>query len=360
MNQHITEINIIRILADGQFHAGSIIADRLNMTRSAVHQSVLKLELWGLVVFSVKGKGYRLSEKINLFDILRLNHEKIPFFENLEERTIQIYQSRFSDEDSHKQQIQEEIGPSIFLRSIIDSTNQYLLDHMENLTVGDVCIAEYQYSARGRRGRKYYAPFGSNLYFSLFWQLPLNDYLIAPLSLVIGVITVNTLTELGVADLKLKWPNDIYLKNKKLGGILVESKIRDKKANIVIGIGLNLNMYVIDPQIVTQSWISLIQMEYKIDKTELTIALRKNIFAGLIKFQKKGFAPFYTEWQEYDIFEIGDELNLVDNMKVTTGTYIGIDNSGAIKLKIEATKSNTLTDTIIKKHIGDVSLRKAE
>ncbi|SET52324.1 bifunctional biotin--[acetyl-CoA-carboxylase] ligase/biotin operon repressor BirA [Thorsellia anophelis] len=354
MHKYKTELKIIQILSDGKYHSGTSIASQLNITRSAVSQSIAKFQLWGLTVFSVKGKGYKILDKLNLFKKIEFENEGITVYESIEERTILTYQGLLPVGGTSKNLME----PAIFLRPILDSTNQYLINNMEDLVKGDACLAEYQYSARGRRGRRFYAPFGCNLYFSFYWQMSLERDFIPPLSLVIGMLTVDTLKSFGVKDLKLKWPNDIYLNDKKLGGILIETKIKGKGINIIIGIGLNLTMNTVDPQIVKQNWISLIQMRYELDKNALAIELRKNLFKGLVQYQLKGFNSFFLNWPSYDCFNLGAHVTLSSDEEVISGTYRGIDRDGSIKLEVETPDSKSLTHGIITRRVGDISLRK--
>lgn len=121
---------------------------------------------------------------------------------------------------------------------VIDSTNQYLLDRIGELKSGDACVAEYQQAGRGRRGRKWFSPFGANLYLSMFWRLEQGPAAAIGLSLVIGIVMAEVLRKLGADKVRVKWPNDLYLQDRKLAGILVEltGKTGDA-AQIVIGPG---------------------------------------------------------------------------------------------------------------------------
>lgn len=105
---------------------------------------------------------------------------------------------------------------------VIDSTNQYLMDRMASLQSGDACVAEYQQAGRGRRGRQWFSPFGSNLYLSMYWHLEQGPAAAMGLSLVIGIVIAEALQQQGAPDIRVKWPNDIYLNDRKLAGILVE------------------------------------------------------------------------------------------------------------------------------------------
>ncbi len=119
-------------------------------------------------------------------------------------------------------------------------------------------MAEYQQAGRGRRGRKWFSPFGANLYLSMYWRLEQGPAAAIGLSLVIGIVIAEVLQQLGAEQVRVKWPNDIYLQDRKLSGILVEltGKTGDA-AQIVSGAGINLVMRRVESDVVNQGWISL-------------------------------------------------------------------------------------------------------
>ncbi len=125
----------------------------------------------------------------------------------------------------------------------VDSTNRYLL----NLLATDACEegfcvwAEYQNAGRGQTGNSWESAVGQNLTFSLVLYpsfLKITEQFL--LSQIVSVALVETLGEWG--DFKIKWPNDIYWRDKKVAGILIENNLcGDSLESSVIGIGLNVN-----------------------------------------------------------------------------------------------------------------------
>ena len=211
MKDNTVPLTLISILSDGEFHSGQQLVERRGMSRAAINKHIQTLRDWGVDVFTVPGKGYSLPEPIQL-----LNEEFI------------------------RNSINE---GSVTVLPVIDSTNQYLLDRLASLQSGDVCVAEYQQAGRGRRGRKWFSPFGANLYLSMYWRLEQGPAAAIGLSLVIGIVMAEVLQSLGADKVRVKWPNDLYLLDRKLAGILVEltGKTGDA-AQIVIGAGINLAM----------------------------------------------------------------------------------------------------------------------
>jgi biotin operon repressor BirA-like protein len=131
-------LTLIGILADGEFHSGEQLGERLGMSRAAINKHIQTLRDWGVDVFTVPGKGYSLPEPIQL-----LNEELIG---------SQIEHGK------------------VAVLPVIDSTNQYLLDRLGELQSGDACVAEYQQAGRGRRGRKWFSPLGPTC-ISMYWRL---------------------------------------------------------------------------------------------------------------------------------------------------------------------------------------------
>ena len=121
----------------------------------------------------------------------------------------------------------------------IDSTN----DEAKRIIVQKdfhVIIAERQTKGRGRLGKKWSSPNSGNIYMTICTE---NDHSNSPLSLVTGLICKRAINKISNKLLvSLKWPNDILVKDKKIGGILVEKEIQKEITRTIIGIGININI----------------------------------------------------------------------------------------------------------------------
>ncbi|WP_109241471.1 bifunctional biotin--[acetyl-CoA-carboxylase] ligase/biotin operon repressor BirA [Klebsiella michiganensis] len=320
MKDYTVPLTLISILADAEFHSGEQLGERLGMSRAAINKHIQTLRDWGVDVFTVPGKGYSLPEPIQLLD-----EEQI---------ARQIEHGR------------------VTVLPVIDSTNQYLLDRLSELQSGDACVAEYQQAGRGRRGRKWYSPFGSNLYLSMYWRLEQGPAAAIGLSLVIGIVIAEVLQSLGADKVRVKWPNDLYLQDRKLSGILVEltGKTGDA-AQIVSGAGINLMMRRVESDVVNQGWISLQEAGISIDRNTLAACLIKELRAGFKLFENEGLAPYLTRWEKLDNF-INRPVKLIIGDKEIFGISRGIDAQGALLLE---------QDGMVKPWIGgEISLRSAE
>ncbi|EKY3234043.1 bifunctional biotin--[acetyl-CoA-carboxylase] ligase/biotin operon repressor BirA [Cronobacter malonaticus] len=320
MKDNTIPLTLVSLLADGEFHSGEQLGEKLGMSRAAINKHIQTLRDWGIDVFTVPGKGYSLPGPIQL-----LNEAYI---------------------HSHIK------NGSVTVLPVIDSTNQYLLDRLSELDSGDACIAEYQQAGRGRRGRKWFSPFGANLYLSMYWRLEQGPAAAIGLSLVIGIVMAEVLHELGADQVRVKWPNDLYLNDRKLAGILVEltGKTGDA-AQIVIGAGINLAMRQVESDIVNQGWINLQEAGIKVDRNELAIRLIEKLRASLREFEQEGLTPFLARWEKLDNF-IHRQVKLIIGDREIYGISRGIDNQGALLLE---------QNGVIKPWVGgEISLRSAE
>jgi BirA family biotin operon repressor/biotin-[acetyl-CoA-carboxylase] ligase len=138
------------------------------------------------------------------------------------------------------------VGQNLITIKQVDSTNNFLKDLLSNskpLTEGTVIMAESQFAGRGQQQNRWHSEDGKNLTFSLLLKpsfLPVTQQFDLTRAVSLGII--NALEPLLGDKLKIKWPNDIYYENGKLGGILIENMIQGSQIkNSVVGIGLNIN-----------------------------------------------------------------------------------------------------------------------
>nr|WP_280925493.1 bifunctional biotin--[acetyl-CoA-carboxylase] ligase/biotin operon repressor BirA [Shewanella holmiensis] len=306
---------ILALLSSDHFTSGEAIASEIGLTRMAVNQHIDALSDYGLEVFSVKGKGYKLASPITLVD---------------EQSLIGGIENR------------------CFYFDEIDSTNSFMLNHFVDLKSGDICIAEYQSAGRGRRGRQWLSPYGNHLYASLFWRFETNASNLMGLSLVIACSIVKTLSEMNITGLGMKWPNDIYLDDKKLAGILIEvAKTETKQTELVIGFGINMSMSAAQGELIDQPWSDLASQGVP-DKTQLLVSLHRNLKSDIQAFSNHGLAPFIPFWNAYDLFA-NKQVRLLMAPNEVFGLCRGIDEQGAVVIE---------TNSEIKAYIGgEISLR---
>ena len=323
-------IRLLNVLADGQFHTGDELGARFGVSKTSVWKAVGSLAELGLDVHSVRGKGYRLSERLCLLD-----------------------------EEAIRAGLDPTVGARLDLEILpeVDSTNAHLLRGVQSgRDMGGAgrlraCLAERQTAGRGRRGRTWVSPFGLNIYLSLLIGFEGGAAALSGLSLVVGVAVGEALRARGIRGVGLKWPNDIYCSERKVGGVLLEvTGDLQSHCHIVIGVGLNLRARVQDMSEVAQPWTDLASHGFDPDLRNVLVAeLLNSLVAAVTLFRAQGFSVFLPRWEvldlsrdrPLDIFPGGEE--------VVHGTGQGVDADGALLVATDA--------GLRRFHGGEVSLR---
>ena len=209
---------LLQLLADGEVHSGESLAAELRQTRAAVWKGVERLRAIGIEVQALARRGYRLARPVELLDISRIRAELA------DDRKPHL----------HDLELLFEVG----------STNTRLLSSAPPPpSTADVCIAELQHAGRGRLGRRWIGAFGGGVAMSLGWTCSDVVRTLPALSLGVGVAVSRGLARAGASGIKLKWPNDIWFEDRKLGGVLIELRAEaGGPAQVVIGVGVNVSL----------------------------------------------------------------------------------------------------------------------
>lgn len=306
--------SLIYRLSDGVFHSGESLGHSLGVSRAAIWKRLQSLEKYGILLESVKGRGYRIPGGLSLLD-----SSKILAGVNI---AAQSYLGLLSCFDT------------------IDSTNEFLL--RGSSVSGDVCLAERQSSGRGRRGRDWFSPYGKNLYLSLCWHFDQGVSALDGLSLAVGVLLAEALAQQGVVGVQLKWPNDLLINDNKLGGILIEvGGDLTGDCKVVIGIGLNVAMSevipVTDREKITQPWTDLRQAGYDGGRNELIGGLLSLLLPALHDYPATGFASYRDRWHALNAHR-NQSISLRFPERVELGVMAGVNEKGALILKTPAGK----------------------
>ena len=311
---------LIDILADGKFHSGNELGEKLNVSRSAVWKALQQLRGFEVDIHAVHGRGYRLAEPLELLD----SHTIQPALNSQTHNHLQSLDILFD----------------------VDSTNAWLLKAQHKHAV--VCLAERQHAGRGRRGRDWVSPFAANLTMSLGWRFELDITAMSSFSLICGVAVVRALQKFGVSELGLKWPNDIICQGKKLGGILIEMRGESGgPCELVVGIGLNVRMPSSMVSI-DQPWIDLQHAE-SISRNLLAASMIDELIHACIACSNGQFGDYLKEWRELNIYSNKSvTIHMMDG-SIVSGNFSDIDESGALLLQT--------SDELQRFTCGEVSLR---
>lgn len=226
-------------------------------------------------------------------------------------------------------------GTKVEVFDVIDSTNQYLqtIDHSNYRNY--VCIAEYQSKAKGRLQRSWHSPYSKNVLLSVTHNFNKGQSELGGLSMVVALSILRSLLLLELPrGFKVKWPNDIYFKDQKISGTLIETTEKnDQECNVVIGIGLNVNLTE-SPASNLSNWTSLQKITGKVfDRNKICILLINNLIKDLKEFEIRGFKPFILGWNKYD-YLLDKEISIknYDNTSYD-GLYKGVDEMGNLLLQ---------------------------
>lgn len=323
-------LRLLNLLADGRFHSGTELARLLGVSRSAIWKHLRTLDELGVEAVAVSGKGYKLHWPLQL-----LNRRQIDA--QLEPRAQALISEL-------------EIYPALA------STNGYLSAlAQQSRAAGRVCLAEYQSAGKGRRGRGWISPFGHNIYLSILWRYQNGPGAIAGLSLALGVAVVRALSRAGAEEVGLKWPNDIYWRDRKLAGILIEvSGESSGPCHAVIGLGLNLYLPESQAEPIEQAWVDLRQImgEAVMQQRNRLVALLLNEMLPVIAdFETRTLQSFIDDWRSLDCMR-GKAVSVYIGEQAFTGVVRGIDRQGLLLLEDDAGKLHAFAS-------GEVSFKSA-
>ncbi|OOF42830.1 biotin--[acetyl-CoA-carboxylase] ligase [Rodentibacter rarus] len=225
---------------------------------------------------------------------------------------------------------------------IITSTNEWILQNIEHLQKGDLCLAEYQTAGRGRRGRQWLSPFAGQMILSFYWTFDPRKS-IEGLSLVVGLAIAETF------GVQVKWPNDILFNGRKLGGILVEmANVKNGRLNLVIGVGINVSLP--EKTGINQPYAQLCEIAPNADRQILLPKLIQHLYTRLERFENSGIdEEFQRMWQKYNAFS-HQVVNVITEQGSVSGIEQGIDERGYLQVQC-GNELRTFNG-------GEVSLRK--
>jgi BirA family transcriptional regulator, biotin operon repressor / biotin---[acetyl-CoA-carboxylase] ligase len=318
-------LKVTQLLSDGEYHDGTSIGHQLNITRAAVWKLMKKLEQYGAKLTSARGKGYRLESPLVLLSVDK----------------VQVQLKR--------QQVRLEVLEKI------NSTNDYLKQHTHQNKQLVACVAEMQTQGRGRLQRSWHSPFAENVYFSLLYPFAKDVSELSGLSLVVGLAichAIESVVDLSSEPLKVKWPNDVLVDGLKLAGTLIEIQAESNGGcQVIVGVGLNVNMTKASKADIDQPWSSLQHLTGQyIDRNQLCAALIDSLVEYIDKFSIMGMSAFMKEWKSRD-YLMGSGIAIASGDKKTIGTCAGVNKQGNLLLK------NKLGDVLVFSS-GDASLIK--
>ncbi|MEQ1439777.1 biotin--[acetyl-CoA-carboxylase] ligase [Fontimonas sp. SYSU GA230001] len=308
-------------LADGQWHSGEDLAQAAGISRAALAKRIARLADWQLSVEARTGLGYRLPNAIERLDAQRLQAA-------LPELRISVL-------------------------TVTDSTSTQAMAAPADADP-QVFLAELQTAGRGRRGRSWVSPFGAQLALSLAWSFDAIPPQLGALPLAVGVCCAQVLRAQGLAAVGLKWPNDIQVAGRKLGGILLEHRGEaGGRCRIVAGIGLNLCVPALPDDQVQQPWINLDEAlraagRSPLSRNALAIELLRALHELFSRYGTGGFAPWAAAWAVFDVTR-DRVVRVLQGEHGFEGRACGVDADGALIVEAAGQRHRL--------HSGEVSVR---
>ncbi len=334
------DYKIMLLIADGHYHSGQKLADTLSSSRAALHKRICKINQFlaentknNYFITSAKNRGYCLNRP----------------FDGLIIEAI----------DGHLN-----FSAEVEFYPVIDSTNNYLIAKNLEQNQFYICLAELQTAGRGRstsaRVKHWHTPFSNNISCSIAWQYSGNQNALIGLSIVAGITVAEVISGLGGQNIGLKWPNDIFISNQKVAGILTEIIGEPNGVcKLIIGFGINvfnnfndevltdLNQQIDKPWTSITSNIDSAQVE-GINRNQIITSLLNQFVVNYHDFIANGLAMFLQRWNNYDILQ-NKIINIDIAGKTKSGTAMGIDNQGALLVDIDGISQVF--------HSGEVSVR---
>ncbi|MDP2562549.1 bifunctional biotin--[acetyl-CoA-carboxylase] ligase/biotin operon repressor BirA [Psychrobium sp. 1_MG-2023] len=323
-----TTQKILSTMAAGQFCSGEELGQLCGISRAAIGKHIQALQQLGLDIYSVTGKGYRLATPITLLqqgEISRL--------------------------------LGDNIEHQVAVETVVGSTNELIKDKIKqgeliSAASGYTVFAEAQTAGRGRRGRTWASPLGASLYFSMHWRFEQGISATMGLSLAVGIALSEALVELGVNELGLKWPNDVYYQGRKLAGILIELEGQGSDScDIVIGVGINVQLPDSVTEQIDQPFADLAQTGINLDRNVIAATILRHLMQVMNTFEQRGFSAFVERWNVVDCF-VGTPVNLLIGQRTISGISRGVDAQGGIVVESDGEQQTY--------YGGEISLRKQQ
>jgi BirA family biotin operon repressor/biotin-[acetyl-CoA-carboxylase] ligase len=218
------------------------------------------------------------------------------------------------------------------VRLCVESTSDVLVSKARQGNASpEVLVAELQSKGRGRQGNAWVSPFASNLYFSVLWPTSASPETVAAMTLAVGVTLAEVIEDLTGVSVQLKWPNDLYVRGHKLGGILVDwVSSGGASSAVVIGVGINVLMNQQDSSsAITRPWTDLKRSGARTLNRDVLLGGALTAVLRLLEdYPQRGLAPYLERWAQRDLLRGQHVVFGAD--EEACGEAVGVDASGAL------------------------------
>ena len=233
----------------------------------------------------------------------------------------------------------------------VDSTNSWCLRQCEaGKELPFICFAQQQTSGRGRRGKQWLMAARSNIAMSVAWSFSASNQSLQLLPLSIALAIAETLESLGLKQVQIKWPNDVYVQGVKIAGILIETQPvksrqddNDKQLAVVIGVGLNYDMSMLNPEILNKlpaltdicEQVESQKIAMKPERDDIAWSLQEKVVATCQAYPyvlKENLSKFRAR---YDYCKDKNVEIILDNKAVLSGVAQGLNDNAELLVLVE-------------------------
>jgi BirA family transcriptional regulator, biotin operon repressor / biotin---[acetyl-CoA-carboxylase] ligase len=307
------------------FVSGEILAARVGLSRAGVWKRLNRLKALGYVIEGEPRRGYRLVSAPD-----KLFPEEILY--GLGTRTLR--------------------GPIYHFETTASTSDTAKTLGVRGVAEGALVVAETQTAGRGRLGRHWVSPPGTGIYASLLLRPPLPPQELPQITLSTAVAMVRALTRAAGVTPGIKWPNDLILKGKKLGGILTEMETEsDQIRYLVVGLGLNVNTSDFPPELADTATSLLLAEGRPFSRVLLLRAWLEEFEALYARFLAHGFPEILEEWKRHSV-TLGKCVAVRQGQRHIEGLALEVGDDGALLLE-------TARGEVVRVTSGEITLESA-
>lgn len=308
----------------GDYVSGQELCERFGVSRTAVWKAVNQLKKEGYCIEAVQNRGYLLVQEDEVFGQ-----------NELESRM----KTRWA-------------GHPVTFYSQINSTNlQAKLDAENGAGQGALVVADMQTAGRGRRGRSWSSPAGTNVYFTLLLKPEYAVEKTSMVTLVMALAVSEGIRETCGVEAGIKWPNDIVISGKKVCGILTEMSVeRDYIQHVVIGVGINVGLQEFAPEVAAAATSLQEECRRKVPRAALVANIMEAFEREYALFREKLDMSLLLESYNQLLVNRDREVRVLDPKGEFTGVSRGIDRTGELLVELP-------DGTVTAVYAGEVSVR---
>mgnify|MGYP006415645919 CR=1 FL=1 len=305
-----TERILTILRQSGDFVSGTLLCEELGVSRTAVWKHVNKLRERGYCITSVRHRGHRLDSSPDLL----VPEEVIP----------RLQTDRFGRDYRF---LEETVSTNAVASRLAN----------EGCPEGAVVVADAQSGGRGRLSRGWFSPPSSNLHVSVVLRPEVAPGQAPQMALVTAVVLRRAIqTSAPCPDISIKWPNDVLIAGRKVGGILCEMGAdMDRVKHLVVGVGVNVNTSLEDfpPEIGDQATSLCTAVGHEVRRSRLLGTFLNDLESAYDVWRSDGLAPFLPELRDYSTL-LGRHVALTQLSETLEGIAEDLSPDGALLLRL--------------------------